>query len=143
MATGRGEIAGRLREEVAVRAGRCCEYCLISEEQAFARHQVDHVIAVKHGGATTLDNLALSCTLCNRRKGSDLSSLDPTTGQLAPLFNPRRENWHDHFEERGGDLIARTASARATISLLRLDHPDRVKERLIRLGWRWTRESQE
>jgi HNH endonuclease len=133
-------ISAALREKVAERAGRRCEYCLISEEQAFARHQVDHVIAVKHGGETTLDNLAFCCTLCNRRKGSDLSSLDPATGQLAPLFNPRRDNWHDHFEQRGGQLLARTASAGATIRLLRLNRPDRVKERLISSGWLWTRD---
>jgi len=55
--TSRGAISAKLREAVAERAERRCEYCLISEEQAFARHQVDHVIAVKHGGKNTLDNL--------------------------------------------------------------------------------------
>jgi len=98
------------------------------------------VIAVKHGGETTFDNLAFCCTLCNRRKGSDLSSLDPASGQLAPLFHPRRDKWHEHFEQRGGEIIARTASARATIRLLRLNHPARVKERQVRSGWLWTRD---
>jgi hypothetical protein len=136
------EISARLREEVADRAGHRCEYCLISEQQAFARHQVDHVIAVKHGGATTLNNLALSCTLCNRRKGSDLSSLDPDTGQLAPLFHPRLDRWRDHFELRRGEFIGLSVSARVTIRLLRLNRPDRVKEReaLVNSGWLWTRD---
>jgi hypothetical protein len=133
-------ISAALREQVAERAERRCEYCLISEEQAFSRHQVDHVIAVKHGGETTLDNLALCCALCNRRKGSDLSSLDPATGLLAPLFHPRRDNWHDNFEQRGGQLVARTVSAGATIRLLQLNRPNRVSERLISSGWLWTRD---
>jgi hypothetical protein len=138
--TRRGVLSAKLREAVAERAERRCEYCLVSEEQAFARHQVDHVIAVKHGGKNTLDNLALCCILCNYSKGSDLSSLDPDTGQLAPLFHPRRDQWHQHFEQRGGEFIAHTASARATIRLLRLNRLDRVKERQIRSGWLWTRD---
>jgi 5-methylcytosine-specific restriction endonuclease McrA len=62
-----------------------------------SRHQVDHVIAEEHGGQTTLDNLALSCTVCNRRKGSDIGSLDPDSGTLIPLFNPRTQQWSDHL----------------------------------------------
>jgi hypothetical protein len=136
------EISARLREEVADRAGHRCEYCLLSEKHSFARHQVDHVIAVKHGGPSTLDNLALSCTLCNRRKGSDLSSLNPDTGQLAPLFHPRLDKWRDHFELRGGEILGFSVSARVTIRLLRLNRPDRVKEReaLVNSGWLWTRD---
>lgn len=133
-------ISEVLREQVAARAENRCEYCLTSEDESFARHQVDHVIAVKHGGETAPENLALCCTLCNRRKGSDLSSLDPETGQLTPLYHPRRDQWHQHFEQRGGHIAGLTASGRATVELLRLNQPDRVKERLIRLGWIWTRE---
>ena len=59
------------RRQVEERAHQRCEYCLLSQELAASTHQVDHVIAEKHGGQTTLDNLALSCTVCNRRKGSD------------------------------------------------------------------------
>jgi 5-methylcytosine-specific restriction endonuclease McrA len=44
--------------------------------QLLTKHQVDHVIAEKHGGQTALDNLALSCTVRNRQKGSDISSID-------------------------------------------------------------------
>jgi hypothetical protein len=44
------------------------------------------VIAEKHGGPTTLNNLAVSCVLCNLRKGSDLSSIDPDSG-LVSIFS--------------------------------------------------------
>src|SRR5262245_35673880 len=43
-------------------------------------------------------NLALACFDCNRYKGSDLASLDPETGSLTPLFNPRLDDWSTHFE---------------------------------------------
>jgi HNH endonuclease len=66
---------------------------------------VDHVIADKHGGQTVLDNLALSCTLCNRRKGSDIGSLDSETGSLVPLFNPRTQKWADHFILEGAYIV--------------------------------------
>ena len=78
-----------LRRQVIERAGNCCEYCLLLQELAASAHQVDHVIAEKHDGQSVIENLALSCTLRNRRKGSDLSALNPVTGTLVPLFNPR------------------------------------------------------
>lgn len=43
-------IPTALRNEVYERAEGCCEYCLISESVSFAKHQIDHVIAEKHGG---------------------------------------------------------------------------------------------
>jgi 5-methylcytosine-specific restriction endonuclease McrA len=54
-------------------------------------HQVDHVIAEKHRGQMALDDLALSCTVCHRRKGSDIDSVDPETGNPVPLFSPRTQ----------------------------------------------------
>jgi hypothetical protein len=86
-----------LRRLVRSRAAECCECCLISEEVTLATHWVDHIVAEKHGGKTEEDNLALSCVLCNQRKGSDLTSIAPQTGQITPLFHPRRDRWQDHF----------------------------------------------
>lgn len=82
-------IPATLRQQVRQRAGLRCEYCLLAEADAFFPHEPDHIIAIKHGGETTEENLALSCFDCNRFKGSDVSSIDPVTGQLTPLFNPR------------------------------------------------------
>jgi hypothetical protein len=98
------------------------------------------VIAEKHGGETALENLALCCTICNRRKGSDLSTLDPLTGELVGLFHPRLDRWADHFELHGGEIIPRTSAGRVTVKLLRLNRPDRIKEReaLVRSGRLWT-----
>ena len=41
------------------------------------------LISEKHGGSTSLDNLALWSTTCNRRKGSDIGSLDPQAVDLS------------------------------------------------------------
>jgi hypothetical protein len=93
-------------------------------------------VAEKHGGQTVEDNLALSCVLCNQHKGSDLASIDPVTGQLTPLFHPRRDRWDDHFRREGARLEPLTPAGRVTVRLLQLNHPHRVEERelLLRLG---------
>jgi hypothetical protein len=120
-----------LRRLVHERAGGACEYCLAPEATALFAHEVDHVVAEKHGGTTTEDNLALACGLCNLFKGSDIGSLDPVTGELVPLFHPRRDRWSDAFQLVDARIVGRTAAARATVRLLQLNRPDRVAERAV------------
>jgi 5-methylcytosine-specific restriction protein A len=55
-------ISPALRHLVYERAGGCYAYCLISAMAVFATHEIDHIIAQKHGGPTVADNLALSCS---------------------------------------------------------------------------------
>ena len=86
-------ISTKLRKLVQERANKRCEYCLLLQDFSIYTHEVDHIIAIKHGGETTVDNLALSCLSCNRHKGSDFATLDQTTKEIIPLFNPRRQNW--------------------------------------------------
>jgi len=125
------DIEPALREFVRLRAAGFCEYCRISEQFTLAEHEIDHVIAVKHGGQTILENLVLCCTLCNRFKGSDIASIDPETGQLTPLFHPRNDRWDDHHELRNGEILGTTARGRVTVRLLRMNHPTRLKERQL------------
>jgi hypothetical protein len=120
-----------LRRAVRLRARDCCEYCLIPESMTLAAHEIDHVIAEKHGGPTEAGNLALACALCNGFKGSDLASIDAESGAIVPLFNPRRDRWTEHFRLENGRIEPLTASARATVRLLQLNHPDRIEERLL------------
>jgi HNH endonuclease len=125
-----------LRRQVRERAGECCEYCLIPESMSWALHTIDHIIAEKHGGAIAANNLALACTLCNSRKGSDLASIDEQTGYIEPLFHPRGDRWSDHFQLAGGHIEPRTAKGRATTRLLHFNDTDPVQERelLVAIG---------
>jgi HNH endonuclease len=123
-------IPTTLRRQVIERAGNRCEYCLLTTEVAFFPHEVDHVVAEKHGGATDIDNLALACWRCNRHKGSDLTSFDPQTRQLSPLFNPRTQVWTEHFAHEGERIIGLTPEGRTTVNLLRLNSEERLSERL-------------
>ena len=124
-------IGAELRRSIRERAQNCCEYCLINQEDNFLPFEVDHIIAEKHGGLTEADNLALSCTLCNKHKGSDIASIDPETGEIVPLYNPRRDKWHEHFQLSGAEFIPLTPKGRVTVRLLQLNRSDRVEERKL------------
>ena len=127
-----------LRRLVRDRAALHCEYCLLSEADAYFPHEPDHVIAVKHGGATDASNLALACLDCNRFKGSDIASLDRETATLTPLYDPRSESWVTHFGAEAGRIVPTTSIGRVTVLLLRMNAPTRVevREHLAALG-RW------
>ncbi len=90
-------IPAALRQLTSDRAEGKCEYCLIHQDFSIYSHEIDHIIAVKHGGQTIAENLALSCLPCNRHKGSDLATFDPVSGEIVPLFNPRTQVWSEHF----------------------------------------------
>jgi hypothetical protein len=132
----RSHIPHALRQVVIARAGERREYCLLHQDDRPESHQVDHIIALKHGGQTVRENLALACAVCNNNKGSDLATLDWTSGQVVTLFNPRQHNWRDHFHFEGAQIIGSTTIGQATVRLLRLNDPERVASRqiLIEIG---------
>ena len=106
----------------------------IPESIAFIPHEIDHVIAQKHGGATELDNLAICCAICNKHKGSDLTSIDPETGKITPLYNPRQDRWSEHFALRNAVIVPLTAKGRVTVRLLQCNVKERIEERLLLLA---------
>jgi hypothetical protein len=123
-------IPAALRRLVEQRAGYRCEYCLWLASLSLISHEVDHVIAEKHGGATVADNLAFACWYCNRRKGTDLGSFDPQTGKFSFLFNPRTQVWSEHFVMLADfSLLGLTPEGRTTVSLLQLNDQKRIAER--------------
>ena len=122
--------SAELRRLVIDRAGDRCEYCLIPQLLVASSHQVDHIIAEKHGGQTSSNNLALSCSLCNLRKGSDIATLAPETGTLTRLFNPRDQSWREHFRCEDGEIQGLTETGRTTAHFLKLNSIERVAERI-------------
>jgi hypothetical protein len=121
----------KLRKIVAIRAGGRCEYCRVLEYLSNFDFHLEHIIGVQHGGAASLQNLAFSCSWCNWKKGPNIATILKPGGELIPLFNPRHQNWFDHFElESGGLLSGKTPVGAATIKLLELNHADRLIERL-------------
>ena len=129
-------VPAPLRLAVRQRAQGRCEYCLIHEEDFLFAHEPDHIIATQHGGPTTEENLALACADCNRRKGPNLSSVDPDSNAIVRLFHPRRDRWAEHFALDGQRIVGLTPAGRATVFLLQLnsDERTRMRRRLRRAG---------
>jgi len=92
-------VPAATRSAVIGRARGRCEYCH-KPQISFYPHEVDHVVALKHGGETSLDNLAFACFQCNRHKGSDIASMDPQTGAITPLFNSAFKSGLSTFDSR-------------------------------------------
>lgn len=109
---------------------------MIAEEDTFFGCSVDHIVSEKHGGPTTAENLAFACIVCNNAKGSDVGSIDWTTGQFVRLFNPRSDRWTGHFRLSGFRIESLTPVGSVTARLLGFNRIERVIERetLLKLG---------
>ncbi|MEK7832421.1 MAG: HNH endonuclease signature motif containing protein [Acidobacteriota bacterium] len=118
-----------LEKLVWQRAQRMCEYCQMPQSYDELPFEIDHIIARKHSGQTTAPNLALCCFACNHRKGPNIAGVDPKTGRITRLFNPRRHKWEQHFKWNGPRLIGRTPIGRTTIAVLEINLPYRLELR--------------
>ena len=115
------ELAAQVRR----RAQNHCEYCFIPQAAFRRPFHVEHILVKQHGGLTKLENLALACWQCNLKKGTNLTSIDPETGELTRLFHPRTDEWTDHFASRmlnsrigRVQILGLTPVGRATVRLL-------------------------
>jgi hypothetical protein len=127
-------VDAALEQLVWERAKGRCEYCQFPADIALLPFQFDHIIAEKHGGPTTADNLALSCERCNSHKGPNIAGYPK--GKHVPLFNPRLDRWSDHFAWKGAVLVAKTPVGQVTMEVLAINLPYRVtlREALIAEG---------
>src|SRR5437764_15363788 len=107
-----------------------CEYCLLHEDDAAFRHEVDHIVSRQHGGETIAENLAYACMVCNRYKGSNIASVSPA-GDLVRLFNPRVDRWNDHFRLNGAVIEPLDLVGEVTARVLRLNNAERVVRRTV------------
>jgi hypothetical protein len=117
-----------------------CGYCLSPQHLELAPLEIEHIIPLAHGGTDDETNLWLACPLCNAHKGEKTAGVDPDTGTVVPLFNPRNQRWFEHFAwvNDGLRIAGKTAIGRATIVALRLsDHPIALEVRRywILVGW--------
>jgi len=100
---------------------------------------LEHIIPEAAGDGSTEENLWLACPLCNGYKGVQTHAVDPLTGVRMPLFNPRIQDWHEHFSwsADGTEIIGKTPVGRATVLALHLNNPYVVPSRKIWVvaGW--------
>lgn len=129
-------VADSLRQKVFELDNYRCAYCHSPIELTVAIFEVEHIKPQSKGGVSEIDNLCLACPPCNRYKGSLEETIDPKTGDLAPLFHPRQQNWLQHFawDETFTMVIGLTPTGRATIVLLKMNRP-----RLTNLRQLWAK----
>jgi len=60
---------------------------------------------------------------------SNVAGIDPDSGAIVRLFNPRRDSWMEHFVWNGSQLNALTQIGRVTIAVLLMNDPEVVAMR--------------
>lgn len=124
-------VSAELRRFVNLRANNNCEYCKALGSFSFHSFPVEHIIPTSKGGTIEDSNLANACQFCNGSKFDKTEALDPLTGSLVPLYNPRTQTWDDHFV-RSDDftlVIGISPTGRATVYCLKMNREKAVNLR--------------
>ncbi|MEM7062951.1 MAG: HNH endonuclease [Cyanobacteria bacterium P01_B01_bin.77] len=126
-------IPAKLRESVAERARRCCEYCRAQERYSPDSFSVEHIIPLSKGGSSELSNLAFACQGCNNRKYISIDAEDQVTRKIVCLYHPRKQHWSNHFawNEDCSEVLGLTATGRATVNKCKLNCSGLVNLRRI------------
>jgi 5-methylcytosine-specific restriction endonuclease McrA len=132
------------RQTVRERANYLCEYCHSPERLSANRFSIDHLTPKSLSGSDDLNNLALACRRCNERRYNFVAGIDPETKEIVPIFNPRQQNWKEHFvwTDNGVMIEGLTAVGRATCIRLDLNdtrYPENDSIRNTRRFWVQTR----
>ncbi|MGV3660666.1 MAG: HNH endonuclease [Prosthecobacter sp.] len=111
-----------VRKQVKLRAGFRCEYCQLHQDDSpLASLHVEHIRPRKHGGSDDVSNLCLACIDCNLHKGPNLTGIDPDSGSIIQLFDPRVQRWNEHFLWEGIRVVGRTPVGRTTVVVLNMN----------------------
>ncbi len=126
-------IPKKKRLFVAERAYSCCEYCISQEKYSPDYFSVEHIIPQIKDGTDEVLNLAYSCLACNSHKYISTKALDPVSGIIYPLYNPRTDTWASHFRWSVDytQILGITPTGRATIEKLRLNRPNVINLRVV------------
>ena len=100
-----------------------------------ATFHIEHIVPLSRGGATSEENLALACPGCNLHKSDRQTAIDPETGFEVRLFHPRKDRWDEHFAWDGFQATGKTEMGRATLAILRFNHPRHLEIRQAETGF--------
>ena len=132
-------IPKALRARVAAQGQYRCGYCLTQERIVGVPMDVEHIIPEALGGPTEEANLWLACSPCNTYKGDRVTGIDPLTGEVVSLFDPRRHVWQEHFAwvDGGAIIEGQTPHGRATMTTLHLNRVTLVRARRLWISAGW------
>lgn len=122
-------MAINLQQQVSSRGGNRCEYCRMHQSLQGATFHIEHVVPRSSGGSDDLGNLAWACPSCNLHKAGRTVVNVPGESEPIPLFNPRMDQWAEHFKWDDYSVIWKTDVGHATIIALGLNHERRLKIR--------------
>jgi hypothetical protein len=130
------EADRRLRQQARER----CGYCLSPQHLVFSPLEIEHIVPRGKGGSDDEENLWLSCPICNGHKSDKVSAPDPESGESQTLYNPRTQDWFDHFRWSidGLRIVGITPIGRATVAALQLDSDPialEVRSYWVAAGW--------
>jgi 5-methylcytosine-specific restriction endonuclease McrA len=136
-------ISEATKQSVRERAKYLCEYCHSLELLSANRFTIDHIVPRSLGGSDDIDNLALACRRCNERRYNFVAGIDPETKEIVPIFNPRQQQWADHFVWTldGAVIQGSTPVGRATcirFDLNDMRYPENDSIRQTRIFWNRT-----
>ena len=133
------------RELIRKRANYLCEYCHSPEKISATRFTLDHIVPRSLGGGDDLDNLALACRRCNERRYNFVAGYDSVNSSIVPLFNPRLQQWGEHFawSADGTKIMGNSPTGRATIArfdlndsrYLEKDSIQNTRSLWVKAGW--------
>ncbi len=128
------------KQSVRERAKYLCEYCHSLELLSANRFTIDHIVPRSLGGSDDIDNLALACRRCNERRYNFVAGIDPETQEIVPIFNPRQQQWAEHFSWtldgtviQGSTPIGRTTCIRLDLNDMRYPENDSIRQ--TRIFW--------
>ena len=131
------KIAEKLKRKIRNQAQNRCGYCLLPQSLNPGQLEIEHILPTARGGTDDEENLWLSCRLCNGYKGVQTEATDRKTGKTVLLFNPRTNNWNEHFKWKADKIVGKTACGRATIQALKLNNEIilPVRKKWMTAGW--------
>ncbi len=133
------KVSSKLQAKVRSQAKNRCGYCLLPQEILMGKLEIEHLLPLAEDGTDEEENLWLACRDCNSYKSSKVYVFDEETEQKVRLFNPRTQNWHEHFKfnENQTKIIGKTACGRATVVALRMNEEQAVsaRTRWVAAGW--------
>lgn len=128
------KISKDLDAKIRRQAKNRCGYCLNPQELLPFKLEIEHLHPQALGGESVEENLWLACRECNAHKATKAKATDRLTGKTVKLFNPRKQNWGEHFEfgNDSTEIIGKTACGRATVEALQMNN---IYQTTARLAW--------